>query len=138
MEGIGDERLVGCVEEDHGVVGQGVIDPLLQLFPGGDRAGRVVGETEIDDVRLFGRQGRDEVVCLGAGEIDDPLVVALLVRIAGAADHDVGVVVDRVDRVTDGNPVVQGEDVQNVGAVAFGTVGDENLVGPEGDAQGLV
>ena len=136
--GVGDERLVGGVEEDHRVVGVGVIDPLLQLCLAGHGAGRVVGETEIDDVHFLGRQGRDEIVGLVARHVDDVLVVPLVVGIAGAADHDVGVVVDRIDRVADGNHVVQGEDVEDVGAVALGTVGDEHLLGLQGDAQRLV
>src|SRR6185369_5746618 len=65
-------------------------------------------------------------------------VVALVVGLAGAADHDVGVVVDRVDRVADGHHVVQGEDVQDVGAVALGAVGDEHLLGLQADTQRLV
>ena len=136
--GVGDKGLVGGVEEDHRVVGIGVVDPLLELGLGGDGAGRVVGEAEVDDVDLRRRQGGDEVVRLVAGEVDDILVVALVVGFAGAADHDVGVVVDRVDRVADGDDVVEGEDVEDVGAVALGAVGDEHLGGLELDAEGLV
>ena len=45
------------------------------------------------------------------------------------AGHDVGVDVDRIDRIGDGDDVVGGEDVQDVAAVALGAVGDEDLVG---------
>ena len=51
---LGDEGLVGGVEEDHAVVGVGVVDPLRQLGVGGHGAGRVVGEAEVDDVDLLG------------------------------------------------------------------------------------
>jgi len=135
---VGDERLVGGVEEDHAIVGVGVVDPLLQLGLAGHGAGRVVGEAEVDDVHLLGRQRRDEVVGLVARHVDDVLIVAFLVGLAGAADHDVGVVVDRVDRVADGHHVVEGEDVEDVGAVALGAVGDEHLLGLQADAERLV
>jgi len=135
---VGDEGLIGGVKEDHRVVGIGVIDPFLQLGLGGHGAGRVVGEAEIDDVHLLGRKRRDEAVGLVAGHVDDVLVVALVVGLAGAADHDVGVVVDRVDRVADGHHVVHAEDVQDIGAVALGAVGDEHLLGLQVNAQRLV
>ncbi len=135
---VGDERLVGGVKEDHAVVGIGVIDPLLQLGLAGHGAGRVVGEAEIDNVHLLRRQRRDETVGLVARHVDDVLVIPLVIGFAGAADHDVGVVVDRVDRVADGDDVVQGEDVEDVGAVALGAVGDEHLLGLQGNAERLV
>jgi hypothetical protein len=80
---------------------------------------------------------RDEIVRLVARHRRS-LVVPLLVGVAGAADHDVGVVVDRVDRVADGDDVVQGKDVEDVGAVALGAVGDEHLLGLEGNAERFV
>ena len=131
---VGDEGLVGGVEEDHAVIGIGVVDPLLQLGLAGHGAGRVVGEAEVDDVHLACRQRRDETVGLVARHVDHVGVVPLVVGLAGAADHDVGVVVDRVDRVADGDDVVQGEDVQDVGAVALGAVGDKHLLRLEAHA----
>ena len=44
-------------------------------------------------------QRRHEVVRRGAGQVDEPLVVPLLIGIAGVAGHDVGVDVDGIDRV---------------------------------------
>ncbi len=136
--GIGDERLVGRVEEDDGVVGQSVVDPPLQLLLGRHGAGRVVREAEVDHVHLLLRICREEAVFFGAGHVDQPLVVPLVVCIAGAADHDVGVVIDRVDRVADSDGVIHGEDVEDVGAVTLGAVGDEHLRGLQVDAQRLV
>jgi len=116
---VGDKGFIRCVNEDHGVVGSGVIDPFFQFSPAGHHPGRVVGKAEIDNVHLTGRQSRDKAVGLVAGEIDDVLVVALSVCFTGAADHDIGIVVDRINRITDSNNVVQGKDVEDVGTITL-------------------
>ena len=44
------------------------------------------------------------------------------------AGHDIGVNVDRVNGIDDRNPILMAENIQNIAAIAFGTVGDENLI----------
>ena len=44
------------------------------------------------------------------------------------AGHDVGVHIDRINRVGDAKPVLVPENVENVSAIALGTVRNENLV----------
>ena len=93
----GDEGFVGGVEEQHCFVGQGIVDPLLQILFGGHGTRRVVGVAKIDDVYFSRGNGRSEAIFLGAGQVDHAFVVALFVGFAGAADHDVGVI-DRGDQ----------------------------------------
>ena len=50
------------------------------------------------------------------------------VGVARVADHDVGINIDGVDGVGDGHAVAGPEDVEDVAAIAFGTVGDENFI----------
>ena len=64
-----DEGFVSGVEEDDGVVLLGIFHPCLELRAGGDGSGRVVGETEIDDICLFVRDVGDEMVFRVAREI---------------------------------------------------------------------
>ncbi len=135
---LGDEGLVGCVKKDNRALGIGIVHPGLQLCLGGHHAGGVVGVAEIDDINFFLGDGRGKVVCLGAGQIDKTFVVAFVVCFAGSADHDIGVVVDRIYRIADGDLVCQGKDIEDIGAVAFGAVGDEDLRRQKVHAKGLV
>ena len=124
---VADEGLVGGVEEDDGAVALGVFDPRGELGPRGDGPGGIVGKTEVDQVRrLRGRRGHVAVGGRGI-EIKDALVAAVAV-VAGAAGHDVGVEIDRIDGIGNGDAGVGGEDFLNVAAVALGAVGDEDLV----------
>ena len=54
--------------------------------------------------------------------------MAAALVVPGAASHGIGVNIDRIDRVTDGNRAVGGENVTDVAGVAFGAVRDENLI----------
>ena len=56
-----------------------------------------------------------------------PALLALVI-VPGAAGHGVGVHIDRIDRVADGHDIIYAQNVADVAAVAFGAVGDENLV----------
>ena len=103
-------------------------DPGLELGARGHGAGGVVWEAEVNDIgSLLGDLG-NEAVLGGALEIDDAVVGAILVGIAGVARHDVGIDIDRVDGIHDGDPVVVTKDVEDVAAVALGAVGDKDLV----------
>ncbi len=100
------------------------------------RPGGVVGEAQVDQVDLGLGQVRDEPVVAGAVQVDDALV-APVDHGAGAAGHHVGVQVDRVDRVGDGDGDVGGEDLLDVAGVALGAVADEHLVGFDPRPPGL-
>ena len=50
---IADKAFVGCVEQNQGVVGLGVVHPFLKLLLGGCCSGRVVGEAQVDHICLL-------------------------------------------------------------------------------------
>ena len=126
--GLADERLVGGVEQYDGAFALGVFDPALERGARHDRAGRVVGRAEIDQVHVLVGQGRLEAVFGRRGQVDQ-LAVAAVFGGAGAAGHHVGVHVDGIDRVGHRDDVVDGEDLLHVGGVALRAVGHEDLVG---------
>ncbi len=124
-----DEALVGRVEHDDRPVLVGVVHPTRELLGRQHGARRVVGRAQVDDIdRLFGNGG-EKAVFGSRGHVADlrPRLRALA-PVARAAGHGVRVHVDGVDRVAHGDGVVHGEDVADVAAIAFRTVGDEDLV----------
>src|SRR5690606_30946941 len=114
----------------------GVGDPGGELLAGGDRAGGVVGEAEVDQVR--GGRGDGGHVAVGGGGIEVADAGAAAVEVgAGAAGHDVGIDIDRIHGVGDGeSQAFGGEDFLDVAAVALGAVGDEDFVGGDRAAAG--
>ncbi len=131
-----DERLVGRVEQQEGLVLPGVVDPGFELGPGDGRAGGVVGEAQVDQVHRLPGGGGDEGVVPGRLQVEDAVVPAPVVR-ARAPRHHVRVQIHRVDRVGDGDTVVEGEDLLDVAGVAFRPVADEDLVGVDLGPPGL-
>ena len=135
--GVADVGLVRAVEEDDSLVLLRVFHPRGELGLGGDGAGRVVREAEVDQVGGDRRHGRHVAVGGRALEVGDALVTAVDVG-AGAARHDVGVDVDRVNGVGNREADVVGEDFLDVAAVALRAVGDEDFVGVDLAAAGGV
>jgi hypothetical protein len=125
---IADVCLVGGVEEEDGVVCPGVLNPSGELVARHHGSGGIVGGTEVGDVD-FALGGLGGEVCLGGGaDVDEALVLSALAGFAGVTGHYVGVDVDRVCRIGDGDGVVLAEDVEDVGGVALGAVGDEDFI----------
>lgn len=106
-----DECLIGGIVEDDGVIFLSVVYPGSKLLACGRGSCRVVRVAEVDDVYFFFWDGWDEVVFSGAGEIDESVVTAVFISFASVTDHYVGVNVDWVDWVGDGDFVVLTEDV---------------------------
>src|SRR5439155_15791436 len=105
--------LIGRVVEEYRSVLQRVIHPANQLRAGGDRAGRIVWITEVNDVQYFVRNLCHETIGGGAGQIKQSLVCAGFVRRARVAGHHVGIDVNRIYRVHQTDFVLLPEDVQN-------------------------
>ena len=125
---VGNVRLVsGVVEEDRFVL-QRVIDPGGELFAPGDGAGWIVRITKVNEVHFVLRNFRHEIVGRGARQINQLLVRPRFVRRARVAGHDVGIHIDRIDRVLQGDFVLVAENVENVCAIAFRAVGHKNFV----------
>ena len=96
---------------------------------------RIVGKAQVDQVHRLGGQVGNEAIFRGAVQIDNALVAAVPER-STAAGHHIGVQVDRIDRVGDGNANIGGKDFLNVAGVAFGPVADENFIGVDVRATG--
>ena len=135
--GVLDEGLVGGVVEQDGFVFEGVGDPGFELGAGGGGAGGVVGVAEVDEVDGFGGNLGDKAVLGVALEVDEAFVGAVFIGVAGVADHDIGVDVNGVNGVGDGDFIAGAEDIEDVAGVALGAVGDEDFVGFDIEAAGL-
>ena len=98
------------------------------MLAGGGGAGGVVGIAKVDQVHWFSGQLRHKGVLRCARQVDQSGIGALGVGGAGVPGHDVGIHVNRVDGVHDGHAVAMAQDVEDVAAVALGTVGNEHLV----------
>ena len=125
----GDEALVSRVEHNDRAVGVRVVDPHLQLLGGEHRARGVVRAAQVDDVRTALGKRRAEAVFSGGGHVGDVRpALGFGIVVARAARHRVGVDVDGVYRVANGDDVVDIKDVADVAAVRLGAIGDEDLV----------
>ena len=125
---IGDVGLIRCVEENDRSGAPSVIYPSFELFPGGDRTSWVVRKAEINEIDALFRDFRNKIVFLRAREINKPLVGARVVRGPSMTGHHVGVDVNRVNRIDDSDTILMAKNIQNIAAIAFGTVGDKNLI----------
>ncbi len=106
-----------------------ILDPPSELFTRGHGTGRVVGETQVNQVdMLCGDRGHEVVLC-SRWDIDQPGKPPSLVGRSRAPRHDVGIDINRVDRVGDGDFVVGPENLQDVSSIAFRAVRNEHLVG---------
>ena len=95
---------------------------------GGDRACGIVGEAKVNQVGRSVRHGGHVTVGGGGIEVGDARVTTVDVG-TGASRHDVGVDINGINRIGDGEADVRGEDLLDVAAIALRTVGDEDLVG---------
>ena len=129
-----DIRFVGRVVQDHGLVLVRIIDPFFQLIRRDSGAGGVVREAEVNDVGFLLRQLRQKMVLFAARHVNDPVPALAFLILPGAARHDVGVHVNRVDRVAHRNHVVRRENVADIARVGLRAVADEDLVDADIDA----
>jgi hypothetical protein len=110
---------------------------MFELFPGDGGAGGIIGKAQVDQVRgdlraTFG----DESVFGVAVQVDNAIVASIPIR-SRAAGHDIGVQVDRVDRVGNGNAGIGVENLLDIPRIALGAVADEYFVGTDVGPAGL-
>jgi hypothetical protein len=97
-------------------------------FAGGHCTRGIVWRAEVDEINpLAGHLGHESIL-RGARQIEEPAVDTRFVRRAGVAGHDVGVDVNRIDRIHHRDPVVVAENVEDVRTVAFRTVRNKIIV----------
>ena len=130
---VADKGGIGGVENDDRLVRKGVIHKKLELRAGGDGARGIIRTANVDEVGLaLGRLG-EETVGLVAGHIDQPLILPASVA-AGAPGDDVGIDVNRIGGVLNGDDVIEPKDGLDISRVGLGAVADEELIGLERDA----
>ena len=125
---IADVGLIGGIEENDGIVCEGVFDPSRELGARGGGACGVVRVAEINEIHFFVRNLRHEAVLCIAWQIDQTAVEAVFIGIAGVSSHDIGIHIDGINWVHHGNAIVITKNIQDISAVAFGSIGNKNFV----------
>ena len=125
---IGNVSFVSGVEQNERIMLTRVINPAGKLLARRDRAGRVVGKTKINEIDMFLWRLGNEIVFGRAWQINDAFVTAVFSRRARVTGHHVGVDIDRINRIGDRDFVLVAENIEDVPAIAFRTVGNKNLV----------
>jgi len=125
---ISNKGFIRGIEENERLVGLRIINPCLKLFTCGSRACRIVREAEVDEVNRLRRQLRDKSIRLRTVQIDKPFVTPLGV-LPCTAGHDVGIHIDRVNGIGNGNRQLIGEQLLNIGGIALRTVAHKDLIG---------
>ena len=129
-----DESLIRHIVADESVVLLSVSYPFLQFVARKGGACRIVRIAEIDDVdALAGQFGHKAILCR-AGQIDDVRPPSVGTQHACPSAHDIGIDIDGVNRVGDGDAHVRTEQFLEVAGVALGTVADKYLVLTDVDA----
>src|SRR3984893_4305672 len=125
---IGNVSLISSVKKNDRLSTQRISDPVPQLFPRRDRTGRIIWETKIDEIDPLRGNFRDKPIFFGAREVKKTFVNSVFVRGPGMAGHDVCVDVNRIDGVNNRHAILMSENIQNISAIAFGSIGNEDLV----------
>ena len=94
--------LISGIIEDKGLVLPGIINKGLQLVFRDGCAGGVVGKSQVDEVYILHGEIRDEVVFISAVKVEDCLV-SPIIWVSCTARHDIGIQVNGVDRVGNGD-----------------------------------
>ena len=120
---------VSSIVDDDCTCFVGIIYPNLKLFFCDRLAGRVVREAQIDDIRSFFWQFRTEIVFCGTRHVDH-ITPGLTFRIisAGSSCHNVGIHINRVNRITYRNFIIQREYFLNICRIALCTIRYKNLI----------
>ena len=103
--GILNKGLVSRIVKNQGLVLCGKIHPGLKLRFSDGGPGRVVGKTQVNQINVFFRQIRDKAVFPVAFQIGDAFVTPVTKR-SGAAGHHIGVQIDRINRIGNGDMAI--------------------------------
>src|SRR5206468_4051737 len=134
---IGYVSFVSGIVKNDSAIGAGIFNPATKGLSVGDSTRGIVGKAQIDQIDVaIGKLG-NEIIGGVAAEINQALILAALVGLPGMPGHHVSVNIDRINRVHDRDGVVVGEDIQNIAAIAFGAVGNEDFIRRDVAAAGL-
>ena len=115
-----------------------IIDPLLQLCLVHNRACRIVGEAQIDQIRHLFRQVWYKPILRCTGHVDHFVKSPCLrIVITRSARHYIGIHIDRIDRITHSNLVRCVKNLLYIAAVALRAVRNEDLLRRDLTSSGL-
>ena len=129
-----DIPLVRRIIENDRLLFPCVFDPSGQHFARHHRAGRIIGGAEVDQVHMLCGMRRHKIVFGRAGHIHQSLVRALLVGGAGTSSHNIGIAIDRIDRIGQGHHTIIGKNLLQIARIALGSVRDKDLIDIDTDA----
>ena len=111
---------IGCVIDDDRARLIGIVHPFLQLRLGNSRSGRVIRETQIDDIRRFFRQLGRESGLFRTRHVDHIApCLRLLVIDPGTPGHYVRIYIDGIDWVAYGNLIILREYFLDISGIAL-------------------
>ena len=111
---VGDVGLIGRVVQNGRAVLVRVVDPTLQHFLRCSHAGGVIGIAQINQIDALPGEIGNEIVLRSNRKINQSAVAAGGVCRTCVAGHHIGIHVDRVNGVQDGDHVIRPEDIQNI------------------------
>ena len=118
-----DISFISGIINDYGANFIGIVHPFLQLILCKRCSGRVIRQTQIDYVRCLLRKLRYEMIFCCTWHVNDIAPCAgLLVVSTGSSSHNVGIHINRIDRITDRNLVVLSENLLNISGIALCSV----------------
>ena len=126
---LGNVRLIGRVIDNDRSDLVGIIHPFLELRLRDGRSSRIIGKTQIDNVRSLFRKLRRKIRLLRTRHIDH-IAPGLLIRIIGscAPRHHIRIHIDRIDRVAYSDLIILRKDLLDIAGIALGSVRDEHLI----------
>ena len=125
---IANVSLIGRVEQNDRSVGQRVLYPSLKLGPRGRGPGGVVRRAQVNDVHVLLGRLRDEPVLGRAWQVSNPCVGTRGIGLARVARHDVGIHINGVHWIGDGQTIGSPHDVEDRPAIALRTVAHKDLI----------
>ena len=123
-----DIGFVSRVEEKDGVVIMRVFDPVRQLRTRCHCARRIVRKAKVNNVCVFAGRFRNETILNRARQIDNAFVTAIGPGWAGVPRHYIGIDVNWINRIGNRDLILPAQNIENVTAVAFRPVRQENFV----------
>ena len=126
---LGNEGFIGGIIEDDGAILPCIVYPILQLRLMNHRTGWIVRETQIDEVRHFPWEFRNETILLGTRHIDDLVILTgHFIVISRTSGHNVGIYIYRIYRVAYCDRTICIEDFLDIGTIGLGTIRYEDFL----------
>ena len=124
-----DICLICSIVDDHCMLFVCVIYPFLQLILRDRCTGRVVRETQIDDIRCLLWKFWCESIFFLTWHVDHiaPKTGCCIIR-SGSSCHNIRIYINRIYRIADSDLIVKGKDLLNISGITFCTVTDKYFV----------